>query len=86
MLRYNLAYDRELPWGGLVGSIEAIYADSQKEIDYKNVNLRPTGTTNFAGQPNYERVDNAFTAAYLITNTNDGEATNVRGQVGATLS
>lgn len=74
--RTNLAYDRQLPWWNLVGSIEAIYGDSLEEIDYKDVNLRQVGTQ-FDGRPLYDRIDPAVTGAYLITNTSAGEATNL---------
>ncbi len=77
VLRFNLAYDHELPWWGLVGSVEAIYADSIQEINYRNVNLRETGTLPFDGRPVFQKIDPGVTGAYLITNTSEGEATNV---------
>ncbi|MCP3959272.1 MAG: hypothetical protein GY719_15585 [bacterium] len=78
VLRASLGYDRELPWWGLIGSVELIYSDSQKEIDYKNLVLEPTGTLPFDGRPTY-RVDptSNFSGAFLITNTDEGEATNL---------
>ena len=75
-MRYNLAYDRELPWWGLTASVEAVYSDSQKEIDFADVNLVQTGATTFDGRPEYERVTSDVIAAYLIRNTSQGEATN----------
>jgi hypothetical protein len=75
VFRYNLAYDRQLPWWGLVASAEVIYADSVKEIDYENVNLTQTGVT-FDGRPRYSRVDPGVTGAFLIANTSEGEQTN----------
>jgi len=77
VLRLNLGYDRELPWWGLVGTIEGIYTDSIKEITYQNVNLRQIGTLPFDGRPVFERVDPGVDGAYLITNTSKGDATNV---------
>lgn len=76
VMRYNLAYDRELPWWGLTASVEAVYSDSQKEIDFADVNLVQTGATTFDGRPEYERVTSDVIAAYLIRNTSQGEATN----------
>ena len=75
VLRYNLAYDRQLPWWDLVLSVEAVFADSVEEIDYKNVNLTQTGTT-FDGRPFYSTVDSDVDGAFLITNTSEGEQTN----------
>ena len=77
VLRFNLAYDHELPWWGLIGSVEAIYADSIQEIDYRDVNLRQVGNLPFDGRPVFEKIERGVTGAYLITNTSEGEATNV---------
>jgi hypothetical protein len=72
LLRYNVAYDRNLGFGGLVATAELLYADTVQEILYKNVNLRPTGGTAFDGRPIFTRVDPATGAAYLLTNTSEG--------------
>jgi hypothetical protein len=72
MVRYDIAYDRDLGFLGLVGSAEFLYADTLQEILYKNVNLKPTGSTAFDGRPTFTRVDPATAAAYLITNTTEG--------------
>lgn len=76
LVRYNLAYDYQLPWAGLVASAEVIFADSQEEIDYKDANLVRTGRTTFDGRPEYTNVDPGIDGAFLITNTSEGEATN----------
>ncbi|MEM7050523.1 MAG: carboxypeptidase regulatory-like domain-containing protein [Acidobacteriota bacterium] len=82
VLRVNLAYDHELPWWGLVASIEGVYSDSQEEILYQNLNVRPTGATQpFDGRPIFETVDPSVTGAYLITNTSEGEQTNIAAKV-----
>ncbi|MCB1032389.1 MAG: carboxypeptidase regulatory-like domain-containing protein [Acidobacteria bacterium] len=77
VLRYNLAYDHKLPWWNLVGSVEAIYADSIQEIDYQNVNIRQTGTLPFDGRPTFETVDPGVSGAFLITNSSEGNQTNI---------
>ncbi len=78
VLRASLGYDRKLPWWSLIGSVELIYSDSQKEIDYKNLNVEATGETlPFDGRPLYTTRPTNFSGAYLITNTDDGEATNL---------
>lgn len=76
-LRYTLAYDRELPWWGLQGSIEAIYGDTLEGINYRNVNLIQTGTLAVDGRPVFGEVDGDVSGAYLITNTSEGETFNV---------
>ena len=77
-MRYNLAYDQQLPWWDMVASIELIYSDSVKEIDYKDVNLVNTGEVQpFDGRPIFERLDGGVSGAYFITNTSQGEATNL---------
>jgi len=74
--RYNLAYDRQLPWLGIVGSVEVVYSQSEKEIDYQDVNLVQTGNQPFDGRPTFARLDNSVSGAYLITNTSKGETLN----------
>ena len=77
VLRLNLAYDRQLPWWGLVGSVEAVYSDSLEEVDYRNLNIEQTGALQFDGRPIYRTVASDFTGAYFITNTDRGESTNL---------
>ncbi len=74
VLRYNLAYDRNLGWGGLVATGEFLYADNLQDILYKNANLTPTGATAFDGRPTFKRVDSATSAAYLLTNSDQGRS------------
>ena len=59
LLRYNIAFDHDLNFAGLIGSAEFLYADTLQEILYENVNLRPTGATAFDGRPTFTRVDAA---------------------------
>ena len=76
--RFNLAYDHLLPWWDLVASAEMLYAKSVNEIDYKNLNLEPTGELlPFDGRPVYRQASSDFSGAYYLTNTNMGDATNV---------
>ncbi len=74
VLRYNVGYDRDLGWGGLIATAEFLYADTIQEILYKNVNLTPTGASAFDGRPTFKRVDPATSAAYLLTNTGEGRS------------
>lgn len=81
LLRYNIAYDRDLGFLGLIGSVEFLYADTLQEILYNNINLRPTGGTAFDGRPVFTRVDPATGAAYLLTNTTEGTSSTVSFKV-----
>lgn len=74
--RYNLAYDHLLPWWNMVATVEAVYADSQEEILYKNLNLVQTGTA-FDGRPYYEQVSDKYSGAYFLTNTSGGHQKNL---------
>ena len=45
VLKSNIAVDAELPWWGLIGSVELEYIKQQDAIDYQHLNLgAPTGT------------------------------------------
>lgn len=75
--RVNLAYDRALP-RNLFVTVEGIIAESQDEIDYRDLNLVRTGEVlPFDGRPRFMRLDPSVSGAYLITNTGKGDATNV---------
>ena len=76
--RMNLAYDQRLPWLNMVATAEVMYATSQSEIDYKNLNIQQTGEVlPFDGRPIYETVDRNFYGNYYLTNTSQGDATNL---------
>ena len=77
VIRYNLAYDVQLPWWNLIGTVEALHSQSQEEILYQNVNIRQVGSLPFDGRPIFEEVDRGVDGAFLITNTSEGEATNI---------
>ena len=40
LMRGNLAYDRELPWG-LVGTAELVFTNDIQDIEYQNLNRVP---------------------------------------------
>jgi len=76
VLRFDLAYDQELPWWGLRGTIEGIYGKTLEDIDYKNINLMQVGSR-FDGRPVFAPVDPSVSGAFLITNTTKGNQTNI---------
>lgn len=84
VLKTNIAYDRELPFG-FTGTVEFVYQKNIKEIAYQNLNIAPTGKTQPDGRSIYGTVDpkNAdrwivgyvnrdFQNAIFLTNTNKG--------------
>jgi len=73
VLRGNLAYDMELPYG-IRGSAEVTYTQVQKDIQYKDLNLVRTGGTALGGRPEYTTISSAYNGVYFLTNTSDGNA------------
>jgi hypothetical protein len=73
VLRATLAYDRNLPWWGLRGSIEAVWSRTEQDIYYTNLNYTETGTNPLDGRPTYSRVSSQFANAIQLTNTDVGE-------------
>jgi len=70
VLRFDLALDRELPWG-FKFTVESIYSKNVNEILYQNINLQQDDTM-FDGRPVYDRVDSAYNEVIYLTNTNKG--------------
>ena len=84
VLKSNLAVDAELPWFGLIGSLELEYIKAQDAIDYQHLNLGdPTGTlpdgrlvywedpANFSGRRANANPD--FNDVIYLTNTSKGD-------------
>lgn len=79
--RGNLAYDRELGFWGLVGSVEAFYAKVINDIDYQNLNLVQVGSRP-DGRPLFARTrDRAFSDVILLLNTDKGSQWTVSGKL-----
>ncbi len=75
--RMNLAYDQRLPWLNMVATAEVLYATSQSEINYLNLNIEHSGTElPFDDRPLYSTVNSTFSGLYYLTNTDQGDATN----------
>jgi len=84
VLKSNLAVDAELPWYGLIGSLELEYIKAQDAIDYQHLNLGdPTGTlpdgrlvywedpANLSGRRANANPD--FNDVIYLTNTSKGD-------------
>lgn len=79
--RGNVGYDRNLGFGGLLGSAEFLFSKTVNDVKYQNVNLIQTGTR-FDGRPAYDanaggRVSSAISNAILLTNTDLGHQWNM---------
>ena len=84
VLKSNIAVDAELPWFGLVGSVELEFIKAQDAIDYQHLNLGdPTGTLpdgrlvywdDVAGLSGSRANANSdFNDVIYLTNTSKGE-------------
>lgn len=88
----SLAFDRELPWLGVVGSVEGSYVKTNQDIFYKNLNLgTPTGrgpdgrnlywgvynaTTGIASGAT-ANANPSFGNVTQLTNTNQGQSSSL---------
>jgi hypothetical protein len=71
LIRGNIAYDRQLPFQGLIATGEVIFSSTLKDIDYRNLNLVQTSTRP-DGRPVYGRVNSTFSDVVFLTNTDQG--------------
>lgn len=82
----NIAIDQKLPWG-LVGTLEAVYSKTIKDILYKDLNLGASQYTldlgNGVTRPFYNstRIDPKYTNIIYLTNTNKGYSYTVYGKL-----
>lgn len=72
VLRWNLAYDRELGLWGMFGTAELIYSKNLNEILYQNINFEPSGQSFFDGRLLYQRVNNDLRDVIFLSNTSEG--------------
>ncbi len=72
LIRGNAAYDREL-LGGWIGTAEFLFSKTVKDIKYRNLNLRQTGTR-LDGRPLWGRVNTQFSDVILLENTDEGHS------------
>jgi Carboxypeptidase regulatory-like domain len=73
LFRGSLGYDRDLGFWNLIGTVEMLFSETLKDIDYKNLNLRQAGTRP-DGRPFYARANSAFSDVILLTNTDQGNS------------
>ncbi len=72
LLRGNLAYERELPWG-LVGSTEFLFTKDLQDVKYQNLNYIASGLVQPVGNiPRYTRQNTSFSDVIFLTNSSEG--------------
>jgi len=76
MLRGNLAYDRQLPFG-FIGTVEFLWSRTVNDIRYENLNLVQTGTQPIDGRPRYATKVSSLSNVLLLTNTDKGDSWNL---------
>lgn len=79
IVRGNLAYDRNLPFG-LVGTAELLFSDTVKDVTYRNLNLVQSGTR-LDGRPVFGRVNTTFSDVILLQNTDQGRTWTLTAQL-----
>jgi hypothetical protein len=71
LFRGNVGFDRSLGFLGLVGTVEFLFSQAMKDIDYDNLNLVQAGTRP-DGRPFYARANSTYSDVVYLTNTADG--------------
>jgi hypothetical protein len=79
MLRGNIAYDRDLPYG-LIGTFEFLFTDTVKDVNYTNLNLVQTGTR-LDGRPIFSKVSSAYSDVIKLRNTDQGWSRQITAQL-----
>ena len=87
--RSNLAIDQDLPFG-FIATLEALYSNSRNEVVFENINLEQASESAY-GRPLYGEaspfgsdrnlVDDRFTNALLLKNSNKGYEYSLTGQI-----
>jgi hypothetical protein len=73
LMRGNLAYDRELPWFGLVTSAELLFTNNIQDVKYQNLNRIPgTAVQALDGRPIFVRQDTTLSDVIFLTNSGEG--------------
>lgn len=74
LVRGNLAFDTELPWG-LVGSAEFLFTKNIQDIKYQNLNrATPNGTQKLDGRQILTRQDTTLGDVIFLTNSSAGSS------------
>lgn len=71
MIRGNLAYERELPFG-LMGSAEFLFGTVRSDVKYTNINYVQTGTSSLDNRPIYGKKVSTLANVILLSNIDKG--------------
>jgi hypothetical protein len=74
IIRGNLALDHELPFLGLIGTVEYVFANNVKDIYYQNINFVSNGTTTPDGRIVYKKFDANLNDVMLLSNSDKGSS------------
>jgi hypothetical protein len=80
LLRGNIGYDRGLGWQNLVATVEVLFSQTMKDIDYQNLNLVPAGLRPDS-RPFYQRAISSFSDVIFLTNTDEGSSWNLAAKL-----
>jgi len=72
LTRGNLAFDRNLGFGGLVGTAEVLFSKNIEDVRYNNLNF-VVDSTRPDGRPVYRRVVSSLSNVILLTNSTQGD-------------
>jgi hypothetical protein len=72
VIRGNVAYDHDLGFFGLIGTVEFLGSTTLQDITYNNLNRVSGSTTLFDGRPIFTRKVTSLSDVILLTNTNEG--------------
>jgi len=86
IVRGNLAYDRNLPFG-IVGTVEFLFSETVRDVNYSNLNLVQVGTR-LDGRPDFNsigaagvKVNPAYSDVILLRNTDQGYSRQITTQL-----
>jgi hypothetical protein len=83
IVRGNLAYDRDLPFG-VIGTVEFLFSETVRDVTYSNLNLRQIGTR-LDGRPDFgptaSRVNTSYSDVILLRNTDQGYSRQITTQL-----
>ena len=79
MLRGNLAYDRDLPFG-LIGNVELLLTETVHDVNYSNLNLVQTATR-LDGRPVFSKISAAYSDVIKLRNTDEGWSRQITAQL-----
>jgi hypothetical protein len=80
LYRGNVAYDRELGFLGLTGTVELLFSKVVNDVKYQNLNFRISESAP-DGRPVFSSVSNAFSNVLFLTNTDEGDQWSINFQV-----